>query len=51
MKSGMSIFTTPTDPLDPIENLNRYTYHGEDYWNTSYLNLLYMWFAVLYVDA
>ena len=58
MKSGMSIFTTPIGPLDglssddlvldPIENLNRYTYHGEDHWNTPYLSLLYMWFAVLW---
>jgi len=59
MKTGMSIFTTPIGPLDglssdglvldPIEDLNRYTYHGEDHWDTSYLSLLYMWFAVLYV--
>ena len=38
------------DPVvDLIEDLNRYTYHCEDHWNTPYLNLLYTWFAVIYV--
>jgi len=35
--------------LDPIEHLNRYTYHGEDHWNRPYLSLFYMWFVVLFI--
>jgi len=43
----MSLSSDESLVLDPIEDLNRYTYHGEDHQNTPYLSLLYMWFAVL----
>ena len=35
--------------MDLIEDLDRYTYHCEDHWNTPYPSLLYIWFAVIFV--